>query len=318
MDTAILSSLRLFFQLCALLAAGAAAGLWLLAWWQRIERRRALARQTMLRRYLHLVVLALLAEREAPLRFPQLRRPGMRMVLAETLARTMRATTGLDAARLQRIVESCGVDVRLLRRIRRTHGARRAHALALLAALPVAPGLAERVVRYGSDADARVRFQVLLIRLESVPARTPGLLSEFGEPLTAAEVAEILAVLRRGRLPVAYDLLLRAPARNARRVGLCVVRQFGIEEAEPLLLELAAQDSASCAEVLDTLCVLRLPLPERALAGRLAALRAPQRRALLRRMVCEGYAPSEVAALFGDEERTYYDTLARGYKRVLV
>lgn len=51
-----------------------------------------------------------------------------------------------------------------------------------------------------------------------------------------------MAVLRRGMLPIAYEPLIGSPSRNLRIVGLNIVRQFGIEEAERLLLRIVSGD----------------------------------------------------------------------------
>ena len=49
-------------------------------------------------------------------------------------------------------------------------------------------------------------------------------------------------MLRRGLLPIAYEPLVGSPNRNLRMVGLGIVRQFGIEEAERLLLAMVARE----------------------------------------------------------------------------
>ena len=72
----------------------------------------------------------------------------------------------------------------------------------------------------------------------STPSRTSQmpralrLMAEYPEPFSACEVGEIMAVLRRGMLPIAYEPLIGSPSRNLRIVGLNIVRQFGIEEAQ--------------------------------------------------------------------------------------
>ena len=61
---------------------------------------------------------------------------------------------------------------------------------------------------------------------------------------------------------VAYEPLLASPHRNLRSLGLCIVRQFGIEEAEEALLRIAASDAVpeiGC-EAVRTLCALQQTL----------------------------------------------------------
>ncbi len=102
--------------------------------------------------------------------------------------------------------------------------------------------------------------------------------------------------------------------------GLCVVRQFGIEEAEPLLLRLldGEEPYASGAEALFTLCALHRPLVRREVSRCVARLNPSQRRALMRYMAQCSYSPQVLSRLFDDSESAYYDTIVRSYKRCLV
>ncbi|MFR7603136.1 MAG: hypothetical protein ACLUYV_04965 [Alistipes shahii] len=130
---------------------------------------------------------------------------------------------------------------------------------------------------------------------------------------------EIMAVLRRGMLPIAYEPLIGSPSRNLRIVGLNIVRQFGIEEAERLLLRIVSgdEDPELVREALYTLCALRRPLTRRAVSGRLSAMPPAERKALLRYVVAEGYSPGPLRRLLDERERPYYESLVQTYKRSL-
>lgn len=138
-----------------------------------------------------------------------------------------------------------------------------------------------------------VRFQSLMVRLPPDPSTALRLMAEYPDPFSACEVGEIMAVLRRGMLPIAYEPLIGSPSRNLRIVGLNIVRQFGIEEAERLLLRIVSGDENPelVREALYTLCALRRPLTRRAVSGRLSAMSPAERKALLRYVVAEGYSP---------------------------
>ena len=96
-----------------------------------------------------------------------------------------------------------------------------------------------------------VRFYALMTQLAAEPATSLRRMAEYDYPFSACEVSEIMAMLRRGLLPIAYEPLVGSPNRNLRMVGLGIVRQFGIEEAERLLLAMVAAKrstrSARCA-----------------------------------------------------------------------
>ena len=283
-------------------------------------RRRRRSRDTVLRaKYLHIVMLALTSGGAEP-RFPMLERAGGRRLLAETIAGLVAMTYGLDPAPLRRIVARCGLDEWLLRRTRRTHGYRRARCLALLARLPLECTAAGRVAAYTRSRNRYVRFYALMVQLAAEPSVSLRRMAEYGHPFSACEVSEIMTILRRGILPIAYEPLVESPNRNLRMVGLGIVRQFGIEEAELHLLRIVGGDQSPelGREALYTLCSMRRPLVRREVAGRIASMNRAERKALLRYMAQEGYSPAALRRLFDDRERPYYESLVQSYKRCLV
>lgn len=312
--------MNFFYMICAAVAAATAGVLLVMLLVETLRRRRELWRNDILRRrYLHIVMFALYADDGAVPRFPMLRRAGARLLLAETLAGVAAMTYGLDMTVLRRIVKAYGLDRWLLRRVRRVQGYRRARYLALLASLPVDGTVARRVVRYGRSRNRSVRFQALAVRLAAEPMSALRLLADYVWPLTESETAQIMALLRRGMLPVAYEPLVASPCGNLRRVGLCIVRQFGIEEAEPLLLRMLADARTPelDAEALRTLCTLRRPLIRREVRDCVGRMSASERRALLRCMVREDYAPRFLHRIFDQGECGYYETMVKSYKRCL-
>ena len=152
-----------------------------------------------------------------------------------------------------------------------------------------------------------------MVRLAADPSTARRLMAEYPEPFSACEVGEIMAVLRRGMLPIAYEPLIGSPSRNLRIVGLNIVRQFGIEEAERLLLRIVSgdEDPELVREALYTLCALRRPLTRRAVSGRLSAMPPAERKALLRYVVAEGYSPGPLRRLLDERERPYYESLVQ-------
>lgn len=288
---------------------------------ETLRRRREAGRDDILRRrYLRIAMCALHAGDGAVPRFPMLHRTGARLLLAETLGGIVTMTYGLDGTVLRRIVEAYGLDEWLLRRARRSQGYRRARYLSLLAALPADESIAGGVARYGKSRCRSVRFQALLAGLAADPTSALRRMEEYAEPFSEAEVAQILALLRRGVLPVAYEPLVMSPCGNLRRVGLSIVRQFGIEEAEPRLLRIVADEPASAlsAEALYTLCSLRRPLIRREVRDRVERMGAAERRALIRYMARENYSPRFLHRIFDEGECLYYETIVRSYKRTLV
>lgn len=286
----------------------------------RLWARRRRGRDTVLRsRYLHVVMLALYAgDAEVP-RFPMIGRLGARRVLAETIAGVVSVTYGLDTEPLRRIVVAYRLDEWLLRRARWAQGYRRARLLAILAALPEGGQMAAHAGRYARSGNRCVRFQVLMAQLAADPSMALRLIADFADLFSGYELSEIMTLLRRGVLPIAYEPLICSPSRNLRLVGLAVVRQFGIEEAEPLLLRMVAADESSelGREALYTLCAMRRPLAHRQITARVAMMDAAERKALLRYLAQEGYAPEALHLVFDRREYPYYELLVHSYKRSL-
>lgn len=266
-------------------------------------------------RYLRLAMLALESDGPAP-RFPDLDRPASRLLLAETLSSLVASTYGLDTAPLRRLVRDTGLDVWLLRRARLSRGYRRAHALALLAMLPVGERVARHTARYLRSRNRAVAFQAMMIRLTARPDRAFRTMADYPFRFSAAEVARILVELRRGALPVACEALLRAESFNLRRVGLAVVRQFALADTEPTLRSLLARetDDELVRETLHTLCSLRCPLEGSEVRARVAVMEPDDRQSLLRRMAREAYAPAALRPLLDTRELPYYESLVRSYK----
>ena len=267
--------------------------------------------------YLRLVLLAL-AEGDtdgASGRFPGIGRVGARHALAEVLSRLAASTYGLDNRPLRRIVRENGLESYLLRRIRRTRGYRRAYYLLLLSRLPLEAQTDAAVARYTASRHPYVSFYALMTRLAFDPTMALRLVGEFARPFTVYEVSEVMATLRRGVLPVAYEPLLDSSDRNLRIVGLNIVRQFGIEEAERQLLGIVRNGPQELArEAVYTLCALHRPLARREVADFVRGMNAADRKALLRSMAREGYSARAVGALSPEPERAYYRSLVDSYK----
>ena len=283
-------------------AAAGTVALLLLLGMAELRARRRRSRDAVLRaKYLRIVMLYLLTGDGPVPRFPMIGRVDARRLLAETIAGLVDVTYGLDAAPLRRIVDEYGLEGWLIRRTNRSRSYRRAHNLLPLARLPITDAAATCAARYAASRNRYVRFQSLMVRLAADPATALRLMAEYPEPFSACEVGEIMAVLRRGLLPIAYEPL-------------------GIVEAERLLLRIVAGDESPelGREARFTLCALRRPLTRRAVSGRLSVMSPAERKALLRYIVAEGYSPGPLRRLLDERERPYYESLVQSYKRSLV
>lgn len=190
----------------------------------------------------------------------------------------------------------------------------------LLSRLPAGDGIGAEAARYMRSCNRYVRFYALMTQLApNLRPRCAGWRSTT-IPFRPAKC--------RRSWPCCAAVCCRSPTnrssappnRNLRMVGLGIVRQFGIEEAERLLLAMVAREKVPelGREALYTLCSMRCSLRRREVAGRIASMSRAERKALMRYMAREGYAPAVLRRLFDDRERPYYESLIHSYKRSLV
>lgn len=313
--------MELLFKIYAICVAVAIVGV-LLAILRRalLERRDSTSDEALRERYLRIVMDTLLSDKDFTPRFPAIRRAGARLLLAEVIAGLVSVTYGLDPTPLQRIVERYRLSDYLLRRIRFSRGNRRAFYLSLLGRMPGREGMGCKASQYASSDNRYVRFYTLLAQLSCDSSITLQRLSEYPWPFSAYEVSEIMTMFRRGALPVCYEPLITSPIRNLRVVGLGVVRQFGIEEAERHLLRIVAEEGTPdvAREALYALCALHCPLQGRGVIRRISKMTPAERKALLRYMALEGYAPQALNNLLDKRDYPYYESLVLSYKSCLV
>jgi len=297
------------------------AVLTVVAAWLYLDARATAKRETTLaRRYTYLATQRMVAEDGVPMsRFPMCERRGAKGIIARTLAAVSASAYGDEYGALRRMTVANGVESWLLRRIALSYGYVRARYLAMLAALPVSRSSAAFVSRYGNSRNRHIRFGAMMVRAVSDPSSALRVLSTYPYTFTAFETAEIMAVLRRGLLPLAYDPLLASKSRNLKMLGMNIVRTFGIADAEPRLVEIAASDVSGelGREAVCTLGALHLPVSRREIVESVRRLSAGERRSLCRRLVAEGYSVSALAYLAAEDEH-YVETLVSSYKRRLV
>lgn len=227
---------------------------------------------------------------------------------------------GYDGRLLMRHLLHFGVIEALLRRVARRRGLRRAVALQRLADLPLPDGVAERVRPYLQDATREVRFAALVVMLSVAPHEAIRLVADYEEPLTSGEVGEVLHQLRRALLPIAYRPLLVSEHPNLKRLGLLLVYRFSIEEADEELLKIVdnPHDEELALAAIYTLCALHRPLQRHRIRAYVERLTTAERRALMRRMAREGYAPSQVREVWNERQLLRYERVVETYKGELV
>ncbi len=242
-----------------------------------------------------------------------------RLALAEAIYIVVSHTYGNDIERLRPIVERHKLEKLLIRRIRLSRGAKRAHLLMLLSTIPTNTLITTHLKRDTHSRDKDVRISALTAILAANPSVAIRTISSLEFDLTPFDTARIIALLRRGLLPIAYEPLLANSNRNLRILGLAIVRHFGIEIAEKRLHKIISteEDISIISETIYTLASLGRPLGHTRIRERLAAMPAQKRKELCRHLTVEGYSLAAVRSLFTEGESIYAESLINSYKRAL-
>lgn len=250
---------------------------------------------------------------------PPVTRRRDRMQLARVLAELADKTDLMAHDCSARMVAACGLDRLLLDRARHSHGSRRAQWLMRLSRLNPRRSVAEQAGRFLDSRNRHVRFQALMCLVASDPLRAHHMVAACDWRLNSFEISQIMALIFRGRMPVACTPLLNSPHPNLRLLGIAVVRRIGAEETRPLLLRTASQDPDRevARQAAYALCALHLPVDDRAAVHALSRMSPADRKSLYRFMAVEGYSVRALSALFREQERRYFETLVGSYKSTI-
>ena len=218
-----------------------------------------------------------------------------------------------------RMVAAYDLDRLLLARARRSFGYRRAQWLLRLSRLNPRREVAEQAARFLDSRNRSVRFHAMMCIVASDPLRAHRMVAACDERLNSFEIAQLIALVLRGRMPVACAPLLNSPHPNLRALGIGLVRRIGAEETHPLLLRIAAHDpdTGVARRAAYALCALHLPMDDRAVIHALSRMTPADRKALYRFMALEGYSVRALSALFREQERRYFEILTGSYKSTI-
>ena len=243
-----------------------------------------------------------------------------RMALAEAIYIVVSHTYGSDSAPLRRVAEQFHLYRFLMRRIRLSHGVQRARLLMIMSALPPYHYSTEHFARYIHSQDSNIRISAICLTLTINSTLAIRSIAMLEYTLSSYDIARIVALLRRGILPIAYEPLLASGNRNLRMLGLAIVRTFGIEIAERRLHDiiLTESDNALVREAIYTLSSLSRPLHHARIREKVDQMTATERKSLCRHLSAEGYSLPAVRRLFSEEESNYAEILINSYKRALV
>jgi len=284
--------------------------------------RRRRETEALAGRYLAILNRRLL-EGGPPCRFPLIERRRSRIVLAEVISEVEAATYGYDRSITSEIVRRYALDRTILHRATMSTGMRRAQWLHTLSLLDTDENTYRRMAaRFSHSRNRYVSLCAILAALNHTPERCIDILAECGRELSPLDISEILMMLKRGLIPVAYQPMIRSEHRNVRLLGLCIVRHFGIVEADDYIARAAASEDESVrSAALFTLCSLRLKLDRQEVRRAAAGMDVSSRRIWYRHLAAEGYSLRSLECILPDPDRStmheWIEETVGSYKRCL-
>lgn len=290
----------------------------LLASWRR--HRMAQRREALRHHYLTRIVAILRDDDAIAARHVEARGRSHRTALAEALHTVACHTYGADTRLLRTIARRNRLDRFLMYRITMSAGYVRARYLALAAAVPALITQTSRLRRHTRSRNPYIRIYALTALLAATPSEAILTVAAYPHRLSPFDITQIIALLRRGLLPIAFGPLLTADNPNLRMLGLGIVRSFGIETACGRICRIAEQDPDPdvADEALHTLALLGDRIPAEHLYRRIASFDASRRKSLCRFFAAQGYSIKAIEALFSANECEHARRMIDSYKTNIV
>ena len=288
----------------------------------RIRKSNLNFENTLARRYISILNHALLGN-DGQCLFPLIKRRRARLLLAVIVSKFCSSTYGYDRNITYTIARRYRLDRSVLHRVRLSSGMRRAQWLNTLSALPTDDRTCRRITsRYLGSRNEYTSLYAMLTAMNHAPEKCIVLLRDYPRQLHPLAISEVLMMFKRGLIPTAYQPMLDSESRNVRMLGLCVVRHFGIVEAEEQIAKAVNSDDRSISSAaLFTLCSLRLPLNRPEVRRATARMDPNTRRIWYRHWASEGYSASAMERIIpkGDREQLhgYIAEMIGSYKRPL-
>ena len=219
---------------------------------------------------------------------------------------------GEEYIRIASIVEICAIEHKLLCSAKRKYGIRRDSKLAILAQIPVTTSCFEDLEYFIDQRDST--YAVIAI-LASHPERAIRYCTRLRRELSHYEVAIIAEMLRIHGAPVAYTPLLQSENENLQLIGIYIVEQLAMVDAEPLLQALLSSPNLAVAtHALRTLCTIHGELPPRNISALMSRMTPSQRDSFLRHAIQSCYTPRSCSFLLNAEEQHYFTAKINSYK----
>lgn len=243
-----------------------------------------------------------------------------RTALAEAIYSVSGLCYGSGQDTLQQIVQTNSLKEFIINRLQNATASNAAELLLLLGAISSDHKDQTLMARHLHSKEPLTELCAMLALLNTAPKAFISHLCDTTTELSPFSRACIIAQLRRGAMPIAFEPLLESRHRNLKLLGLTIVRSFELDIAAKHITRIIAQDEEvdTLHEALYTLASLKRPLNSGTTRQRLAQMSASERKSFCRHLSIEGYSLQTIERLFPHKEASYAELLISSYKRELV
>lgn len=249
-----------------------------------------------------------------------------RLALAEAIHRIISHTYSTPTDIIRQLAAKYDLENLLLSRLRRarnigsTSNASKVQLLDIMSSIPLSRRAIEAIAPMLGSRDRNLRIAALIATLAASPATAIRIIAELPNPLKPYDTSRIIALLRRGLLPIAYEPLLMSDNHNLLCLGIAITHNFGIEIADKHLhnIILRKQSPQITREAIYALATLGRPLGRQHIKARLANMLPTHRRELCHHLSCEGYSLTTLRDLFAESDICHAEPLINSYKRNLI
>lgn len=264
-------------------------------------------------------IINILLDENQPMAIPVASDKSHRRALCEAIYMVMSHTYGSDAEQLSSLVKDNRLEDFILHQVARTREYDRAHWLMVMSCIPLSKNSLRHIEKYLSSKSHATRIAALTALLAAEPQMAIRRIATLKKPLRPIDFVRIVALLRRGILPIAYEPMLESDNYNLQMLGIAIVRNFGIDIADRQLHNIISEsnDPAITREAILTLSSLGRPLGRSKIRQRMRAMKRSERKAFCRHLAAEGYSVQALRTLFSEKEMHYAETLIKSYKREL-
>ncbi|MFI3332264.1 MAG: hypothetical protein SNI51_03990 [Rikenellaceae bacterium] len=237
-------------------------------------------------------------------------------VAAEVVAHITPVIYRIDEEPLLHLNRTLRLSEYLLIEARGARGARRAQILSLLSLLPTDTLTKLHIKPFRCDENRMVRFFAMVTMINIDKDNLLHHVASFDSPLTPFELSYLVGLLRQGAIVVAYQPMLGSFSVNLNMLGLAVVRQFGVEDAEEMLCQIVERRESYHLrrEALYTLASLQLSLDRFSLVTFVRSMSHDESQRFLRYVATMGYAQSVIDIFVSKYARPYFHSLINSYK----